>query len=108
MTMFKQAIVPALAVLATVSIFSIPSAAMAQEVSDTVEVRTADLNLSTPSGQQKLERRIERAARQVCGVGEVITGTRITSPQATACYRLALRNVRDRVAAVINNSSSGG
>jgi UrcA family protein len=108
MTMFKQAIAPALAVLATVTVFSIPQAAMAQEAGKSVEVRFADLNLNTAEGQQKLERRIDRAARQVCAMDQMTTGSRIASPAASACYRLALRNVRDRVASVISNSSSGG
>ncbi len=105
--MFKQAIIPALAILATVTVFSIPHAAMAQEVGNSVEVRTADLNLSNPSGQKVLERRIDRAARQVCGTDDTVTGTLIRSPAAHACYRLALRNARAHVATATNNSQSG-
>jgi UrcA family protein len=108
MTMYKQAIAPALAIIATVAVFSIPNAAMAQAENSSVSVTYADLNLNTPAGQRALDRRIERAARQACGVDDITTGTRIQSPQANACYRLALRDVRNRVAAMVSASSSGG
>jgi UrcA family protein len=107
MTMYKQAIAPVLAIVATVGIFSIPNAAMAQAEKSSVSVSYADLDLTTPDGQQKLDRRIDRAARQVCAMDEVTTGTLIRSQASNVCYRLALRDVRSHVAAAASNSRSG-
>ncbi len=39
----------------------------AEPASVTSIVRTADLDLSSPAGQQQLDSRIARAAREVCG-----------------------------------------
>ena len=99
--MFKHTLVPVIALAATVGILALPDAASA---GSSVTVRYADLDLSTVAGQQKLERRIARAASQVCGLDEVTTGSRVPSTEASACYRQALRSVRSSVAnAVANN-----
>ena len=99
--MFKHTIVPVIAFAATVGLFALPDAASADSVSPSISVRFADLDLATAVGQQKLERRIERAARQVCALDEVTTGTRVPSAEASACYHQALRNVRSSVASAV-------
>ncbi len=96
--MFKHTLVPVIAFAATVGLFALPDAASADSTGQSVTVRFADLDLSTAVGQQKLERRIERAARQVCALDDVTTGTRVPSGEASACYHQTLRNVRSSVA----------
>ncbi len=106
--MFKHPLVPVIALAATVGIFALPEAASANSDGQSVMVRYADLDLSTVAGQQKLERRIARAASQVCGLDEVTTGSRVPSTEASACYRQALRSVRSSVAnAVAGNHPAG-
>jgi UrcA family protein len=105
--MFKQVIAPVLAIAATVVVFSIPHAAMAAPETNTVTVTIADLNLNTAAGQQKLDRRLDNAARKVCGMNEIRTGTLIRPHAVNECYRLALRDVRAHVATVVTGNRSG-
>ena len=106
--MFKHVIAPVIAHTATVGIFAIPQTALAQPVVASVAVKFTDLDLTSTNGQQTLERRIVRAARQVCALDDTTTGTRIRSADAVQCYDQALRQVRTRVAAAINARQAGG
>jgi len=106
--MLKHTIASVIAFTATFGLFVLPDAAYAASTGQSVMVRFADLDLSTATGQQKLERRIARAASQVCGLDDVTTGSRVPSAEASACYRQALRNVRASVAnAVAGNRPAG-
>ncbi len=106
--MFKHALAPVLALTATIGLFAIPGTAFAETAGQSVAVKFADLDLGSAEGQQSLERRIDRAARQVCARDDVATGTRIRSSEADACYRQALRNVRTSVAQAVNGGRKGG
>ena len=106
--MFKLTLAPVLAFAATVGLFAIPGSASAEPSGKSVAVRYADLDLNTAAGQQQLERRIQRAARQVCAIDETNTGTRIRSRDATACYDQALRDVRSHLATAIDGNRKGG
>lgn len=58
----------ALALIASAATIA-PTASQAFEpAAVTSVVQTADLNLATGSGQRELDRRIVRAAREVCGI----------------------------------------
>lgn len=82
-----------------------PIAAMAQQ-SVTVEHR--DLNLGTPEGQAALDRRVDAAARKVCSLDTVRTGTRIRSAENFECYRQAKAQVKKQVAAALAAQQLGG
>lgn len=82
-----------------------PIAAAAQETA-TVEYR--DLNLGTPEGQAALDRRVEAAARKVCSLDSVRTGTRIRSTANLECYRQAKAQVKQQVAAAVAAQQLGG
>ena len=84
-----------------------PATAQAQEIRSSQEVHFADLDLASSKGQRQLERRITRAARQVCGMDEVYTGTRLPSRESAQCYRQALRETREQTAAAIANGKQG-
>jgi UrcA family protein len=107
-TMFKLIIAPAIALTATAALFAVPQQAMAAQDGLRVEVSFTDLDLATSEGQQKLERRIARAASKVCAMDDTATGSRMASREANACYAQALRNVRASVAAAVNRSQVGG
>jgi UrcA family protein len=53
-------------------------------------VRYDDLNLSTQAGLQTLYRRIQHAARSVCGPA-LVTGTRIVSAARNDCVNTSIR-----------------
>ena len=70
--MIKTLLVPAAMLCTTLSFGVTTSPANAEPVgyeSRSIDVRTDDVNLTTQSGRDTLDRRIESAARQVCGSG---------------------------------------
>ncbi|MEM7665352.1 MAG: UrcA family protein [Pseudomonadota bacterium] len=73
-----------------------------------IDVSFADLNLSTPEGQETLDKRIKTAARKACGLDQVRTGTRIKSSSATNCYNNAMTSVKRQVAAAVADQQRGG
>lgn len=101
-------VAPLMTTLAAFSIVVSPGPAMAAETAAPIVIKTNDLNLADPQAQQTLDRRIDRAARSVCGMNEIRTGTLLTSPRAKACYRNALRTTRAQLAQVTENARRGG
>ena len=84
-----------------------PATAHAETVRQSQEVRFNDLDLASSQGKHQLERRIQRAARTVCGMDEIATGTRLASREASRCYNQALRDTREQTAAAIANGRQG-
>lgn len=74
-------------------------AATGQEAPRRAQVEIADLDLATADGQKHLDRRIRRAAREVCSMAETATGTRLQSREALACFDKAVRDAHVRFAA---------
>lgn len=68
----------------------------------------ADLNLATPEGQARLERRIDAAAKSVCRVNQVRTGTRLRSPNQGACLANARASAKKQVSAMMSQTQRGG
>ena len=87
-----------------------PASALALpgERSETVDVRFADLDLSSDAGRATLDRRIEAAARKACRVGSSQTGTRISALEAKRCVARATNQVRNQIAAVEEQQRMGG
>ncbi|MXO75404.1 UrcA family protein [Altererythrobacter aerius] len=92
--------------LLTLSALAVVAGAPAAAAEQTVVYR--DLDLSTPQGQKTFDNRIRKAARDVCELRVADTGSRIRSAEATACYDLALRNARTRMAAIVDGAQKGG
>ncbi|AXB75209.1 UrcA family protein [Novosphingobium sp. P6W] len=88
------------AAFCTVGLFSAPAA-----FAKSTEVTFKDLDLATSDGQQQLQTRIEKAARNVCRTERATTGTHIHGNVDRTCYKQALAQVRQRVAAVIDTAS---
>ena len=80
--------------------------AMAQNAS--VSVPYADLDLSSPEGSATLDKRIDAAARKVCGIGELRTGTRLNPSAARKCVANVDRQVRAQIAAMETDDNLGG
>lgn len=74
----------------------------------TLTISAADLDLSTPEGQRKLDNRVEKAVRTVCRVTSPTTGTRILSRDALACLAKARADARAQVAALKSEAQRGG
>ena len=72
-----------------------------------VDVEFADLDLGTHEGQELLERRIDKAARQICQLDRMQTGSRINSAERR-CYNRARARVRVQVAQIIEDQQRGG
>ncbi|MBX7513969.1 UrcA family protein [Qipengyuania sp. GH38] len=82
------------------------SAAKAQEESIAIEYR--DLNLSSPEGLERLEYRVEAAARKVCGLDESSLGSRIRNRDAQRCYDETKEMIDAQFAAVVERQAKGG
>ncbi len=85
-----------------------PAIAAEENQTRTTGVTHTDLDLSTAEGQEELDRRIDEAAKQVCGYGDVQVGSRATSREARQCYREARRQLDRQFAQIVNNASRGG
>lgn len=70
-------------------------------------VKYHDLNLSTKAGQDHLERRIDAAAKKVCGL-TARTGTRLQNGKAQRCYKKAKADAHAAFAGVIEENRRGG
>ncbi|TCJ41119.1 UrcA family protein [Parafrankia sp. BMG5.11] len=64
-------------------------------------VQHDDLNLATAKGQKMLDRRIDAAARDYCGMNQVQVGTRIRSAGKTVCYNDARNAAREQMASLV-------
>lgn len=108
--MSKQTAIAAIAsVAATLALVAMtpPSFAATPEQRSAAEVRYADLDLKTDEGRAELGHRIDRAAREVCGLNETQTGTRIPSRSKVECYANAKRQIEPQFARLIDSSNRG-
>lgn len=71
-------------------------------------VKYSDLNLKSAKGQKELERRIDEAARDYCGVDNRRVGTRMRSQGTRDCYKDARAAAREEMALLLDKSQLGG
>jgi len=95
----------ALALAATV--LAVPAAATEDEA-PSVAVHYSDLDLTSAAGQRQLDLRLERAAREVCGVDEKVVGSHLRSRHSRDCYREARRHLDQEFAQLVSRKSAGG
>ena len=74
----------------------------------TQKVSLAGLDLGSVEGQRQLDRRIDRAAREVCRADYVPTGTRITPAGTRDCVEKARASAQSQVAAIVADRQRGG
>ena len=96
-----------LALAAAAVALTVPAAATEAE-SNSVGVRYSDLNLASKAGQDELDRRLDRAARNVCGMDGIRTGTRLASAESRRCYREARVTLDKQFAALVKERAAGG
>ncbi len=93
-------------IIAAAVLGSIGLPATAQEVR--FEVQYRDLDLATAEGQDRLEKRIDTAARKACGFDAHATGTRIRSRQAQECVIELRTKAREQLAVILADEGKGG
>ncbi|GAA0265965.1 hypothetical protein GCM10009127_01680 [Alteraurantiacibacter aestuarii] len=94
--------------LASAALFAAPAASAAERETRTTGVTHTDLDLTTEDGRAELDRRIESAAKNVCGMNERATGSNMTSREARTCYRDAKRQLDNHFAEIIDDQRRGG
>lgn len=90
--------------IATIATLGAATPALAESV--VIEYR--ELNLASIEGQKVLERRVDRAARQVCGMNDLRTGTRIPTAEAAQCYAKAKKQAFQQISAMVDQERLGG
>ena len=95
----------AAAALGAAAVFAAPAAA---ETTGSVAIEYADLDLSTKAGQDRLDRRIDSAARSACGMDRVVTGRFTPSTAQRECYAQTKTSVHEQVAEMIARDSNRG
>ncbi|WP_298470816.1 UrcA family protein [uncultured Erythrobacter sp.] len=75
---------------------------------ESTSVSFAGLDLETAEGQKILQARIDSAARSVCQVDRIRTGTRLKSSEARDCYAKARASAKRQVATAIADQQFGG
>ena len=75
---------------------------------ETRAVAHDDLNLATPEGQAALTKRVDKAARQICGYKPGKNRSLIMHLKARDCFESARARASEQVAARIEEQSLGG
>lgn len=89
-------------VIAATACLALPAApALAEQRSITVDY--SDLNLTSEKAQKRLTRRIEAAARQVCGFYAYAKPVDAGGTKARACYRQAKADALKKFAAAVEH-----
>lgn len=83
-------------------------AAATPAFAESLSIPYQDLNLATAEGQKALDRRIDDAVREFCGVGEQITGSLISSRKARQCYAETRAQAQKQFAAIVDEQRLGG
>lgn len=73
-----------------------------------VAVTYDDLNLRIEKGQRILARRLDAAAREVCAMDRLTTGSRLPARGAAACYGETRARVAEQFAQLVSNERRGG
>lgn len=85
-----------------------PSFAATPEQGNVAQVQYRDLDLKTAEGKTELNRRIEKAARTVCGLDQApTTGSRMRSRSQSECYANAMRQIEPQFARLVDSGSDG-
>ncbi|HTN14974.1 MAG TPA: UrcA family protein [Sphingomonadaceae bacterium] len=74
---------------------------------EAASVSFKDLDLTTEAGREELDRRINSAAREVCGFNDERTGSRIVSRDSRKCYEDARQKLSNHIASLTNKKTAG-
>jgi UrcA family protein len=94
--------------LAAASALITPAIAFAGETqTQKVTIAYKDLDLSTEAGQKELDRRMDKAARDACGMDEKVTGSRLSTSESRECYGAARTQIGQSLSHLTGNRTSG-
>jgi UrcA family protein len=96
-----------LALALTATVLTAPAAA-AEDEALSVEVHYSDLDLTSEAGQKQLDRRLERAAREVCRVDEKVVGSYMRPRHSRECYLEARRQLNQEFAQLVSRKKMAG
>lgn len=94
--------------MAGAALLAAPAISAQEGEARTTGVAYSDLDLSTEDGRDELDRRIDKAAKEVCGADEVQVGSRMASRESRRCYRNAKDQLEQHFAEVIEDQQNGG
>lgn len=77
-------------------------------LAETAAITFDDLDLKTAEGKAELDRRVEKAAKEICGYNEAAIGSRMASREAQMCMKDTQKQIKKSVAAIVNNKAAGG
>lgn len=92
----------------TTALVATPANAEPATETHSVGISFRDLDLSSEAGREELDRRVENAAKEACGMNEHEVGSRISSREARRCVEKAKRDMAEFVAEVTSDKQSGG
>jgi len=90
------------------AMLSAPASAATSEEVVRAAIDASEFDLTTPTGLSQLNRKIERVAREVCGLDEINRGRQFAPGPAKACYRDAMAAANRRVAELTRKEGLGG
>jgi len=73
-----------------------------------LQIKYDDLNLSSVEGQKILDSRIDRAAKEACGLNNQTTGTRVPSRSAQKCFNEVKKSATAQMAVLVDEQRLGG
>lgn len=73
-----------------------------------IHVAYGDLDLASVEGQETLERRIDGAAREVCGYNDYTGGSRLPNAAMRRCFSQAKAGAGEQMAMAVNEERLGG
>lgn len=97
----------ALAAASLAALMATTPAIAGEQDGHTIQVSYSDLNLKAAAGQDRLENRLTRAARKVCGVGSPTARPRQIDTAKRDCMAAAMKSARNQMAEAINEQKLG-
>jgi len=77
-------------------------------LAESITVQHRDLDLSTAQGKARLDARLAKAARKVCGMNDKPTGSRLPNKEAMTCYRETLGKLELQMAELTKGEARQG
>ncbi|MDZ4308504.1 UrcA family protein [Allopontixanthobacter sp.] len=106
----KSALIALAAAGSALTLMGTAAPALAAQSNDDLVIAYSDLNLETAAGQKALTHRIDKAAKDFCGLNNTVTGSRISrrSNEAKECYRQAKALATKQMARLLDDKRLGG
>lgn len=91
-----------------IGVLALAAALPAAAATESRSVRYDDLNLASPAGQERLQRRIDSAAREVCGAANPTRESLAVMAASQKCIAEAKTRAKAQVARATTSEARGG